>query len=84
MTISSLVLVSPVITVVLLTSTFQGMVDIDDYTDERLEVGAKRNVRVSHFMFENELDNKASKMIYDIALLELEEPVVWTEYPHIR
>ena len=60
------------------------MVDIDDYTDDRLEVKAKRNVRVSHFMYENRLANRASKMIYDIALLELEEPVVWSEYPHIR
>ena len=60
------------------------MVDIDDYTDDRLEVKAKRNVRVSHFMFENILDQMVSKMTYDIALLELETPVCWSEYPHIR
>ena len=60
------------------------MVDIDDYTDDRLVVKAKRNVRVSHFMFENRLDQTVSKMTYDIALLELETPVCWSEYPHIR
>ena len=60
------------------------MVDIDDRFDERLEVKAKKNVRLSHFMFENRLNRPSSKMVYDIALLELEDPVIWHQHPNIR
>ena len=61
------------------------MVDIDDNYDDRYEVKAKRNIRVTHFRFKKMLTNKSgSKMIYDIALLELERPVPWEDYPHIR
>ena len=64
---------------------YVGMVDIDDDSDQRYEVKAKRNIRVTHFRFKKMLTNKSgSKMIYDIALLELERPVPWKDYPHIR
>ena len=61
------------------------MVDIDDDSDQRYEVKAKRNIRVTHFRFKKTLMSQSgSKMIYDIALLELESPVPWKDYPHIR
>ena len=61
------------------------MVDIDDDSDQRYETEARKNIRVTHFRFKKMLTNKSgSKMIYDIALLELERPVPWEEYPHIR
>ena len=64
---------------------YVGMVDIDDDSDQRYEVKARRNIRVTHFRFKKMLMNKSgSKMIYDIALLELERPVPWEDYPHIR
>ena len=64
---------------------YVGMVDIDDDSDQRYEVKARRNIRVTHFRFKKMLTNKSgSKMIYDIALLELERSVPWEEYPHIR
>ena len=59
------------------------MVDIDDDSDQRFEVKARENIRVTHFRFKKMLTNN-SKMIYDIALLELERPVAWKDYPHIR
>ena len=61
-----------------------GMVDIDDDLDSRLEVKAKKNVRVSHYRFARRLTRTRSTMTHDIALLELEDPVPWGEYPHIR
>ena len=61
-----------------------GMVDIDDDLDDRLEVKAKKNVRVSHYRFTRRLTKTRSTMSHDIALLELEKPVPWDEYPHIR
>ena len=63
-----------------------GMVDIEDEdgSDERLVVKAKQNVRMSHFMFENRINKGHSKMVYDIALLELEDPVIWDNHPNIR
>ena len=61
-----------------------GMVDIDDDLDDRLEVKAKRNVRVSHYRFAKKLTTKRSEITHDIALLELVEPVSWDKYPHIR
>ena len=64
---------------------YVGMVDIDDDSDQRYEVKAKRNIRVTHFRFKKMLMSQSgSKMIYDIALLELERPVPWKDYPHIR
>ena len=64
---------------------YLGMVDIDDDSDQRYEVKARKNIRVTHFRFKKMLMNKSgSKMIYDIALLELERPVPWEDYPHIR
>ena len=64
---------------------YVGMVDIDDDFDQRYEVKARRNIRVTHFRFKKMLTNKSGgKMIYDIALLELERPVPWEDYPHIR
>ena len=64
---------------------YVGMVDIDDDSDQRYEVKARRNIRVTHFRFKKMLMNKSGgKMIYDIALLELERPVTWKDYPHIR
>ena len=64
---------------------YVGMVDIDDDSDQRYEVKARKNIRVTHFRFKKMLMNKSgSKMIYDIALLELERPVTWKDYPHIR
>ena len=61
------------------------MVDIDDDSDQRYEVKARKNIRVTHFRFKKMLLNKSGgKMIYDIALLELESPVPWEDYPHIR
>ena len=61
-----------------------GMVDIDDDLDDRLEVKAKRNVRVSHYRFAKKHTTKRSEITHDIALLELVEPVSWDKYPHIR
>ena len=61
-----------------------GMVDINDDLDSRLEVKAKKNVRVSHYRFAKNFVRKRSEMTHDIALLELEDPVPWGEYPHIR
>ena len=64
---------------------YVGMVDIDDDSDQRFEVKARENIRVTHFRFKKMLMNKSGgKMIYDIALLELERPVTWKDYPHIR
>ena len=64
---------------------YVGMVDIDDDSDQRYEMKARKNIRVTHFRFKKMLMNKSgSKMIYDIALLELESPVPWEDYPHIR
>ena len=64
---------------------YVGMVDIDDDSDQRYEVKARKNIRVTHFRFKNMLMNKSGgKMIYDIALLELERPVPFEDYPHIR
>ena len=61
------------------------MVDIDDDSDQRYEVKARRNIRVTHFKFKKMLMSQSgSKMIYDIALLELERAVPWEKYPHIR
>ena len=61
-----------------------GMVDINDDLDSRLEVKAKKNVRVSHYRFTRRLTKTRSTMSHDIALLELEKPVPWDDYPHIR
>ena len=64
---------------------YVGMVDIDDDSDQRYEVKAKRNIRVTHFRFKKMLMSQSgSKMIYDIALLELEDPVIWDQHPAIR
>ena len=61
------------------------MVDINSKYDNRFEVKAKRNIRVTHYKFQK-LDpkSKVKKMTFDIALLELERPVPWEDYPHIR
>ena len=61
------------------------MVEIDNKYDDRFEVKAKRNIRVTHFRFQK-LDrrSKTSKMTFDIGLLELERPVPLEDYPHIR
>ena len=61
------------------------MVDIDNKDDNRFEVKARRNIRLTHPRFEK-LDKRSreSKMEFDIALLELERPVPFEEYPHIR
>ena len=67
-----------------MTSYNEGMVDIDNDHDNRFEVKAKRNVRVTHFRFKKKLNTKQSMMTFDIALLELERPVPWEEFPHIR
>ena len=61
-----------------------GMVDIDSDHDNRFEVKARENIRVTHFRFKNMLKSKQSMMTFDIALLELERPVPWAEFPHIR
>ena len=56
------------------------MVDIDDDSDQRYEMKARRNIRVTHFRFKKMLMNKSgSKMIYDIALLELETAAVLSD-----
>ena len=60
------------------------MVDIDNHYDNRYEVKARRNIRVTHFRFKNMLKSKQGMMTFDIALLELERPVPWAEFPHIR
>ena len=61
------------------------MVDIDNDYDNRYEVKARENIRVTHFRFKKMLKHKmSSKMTFDIALLELERPVPWEEFPHIR
>ena len=61
-----------------------GMVDINDDLDSRLEVKAKKNVRVSHYRFTRKFMRTRSEMTHDIALLELVKPVSWDDYPHIR
>ena len=61
-----------------------GMVDIDNDLDNRLQIKAKKNVRVSHYRFAKNFVRKRSEMTHDIALLELVEPVSWDNYPHIR
>ena len=63
---------------------YLGMVDIDDDSDQRYEVEARKNIRVTHFRFKNNMKSKQSMMTFDIALLELERPVPWQEYPHVR
>ena len=61
------------------------MVDIDDEYDNRFEVKAKRNIRLTHPRFKKLHPNaRESIMDFDIALLELERPVPWQEYPHVR
>ena len=61
------------------------MVEIDNKDDDRFEVKAKRNIRVTHYKFQKlDQKSKVSKMTFDIALLELERPVPFEEYPHIR
>ena len=59
------------------------MVDINNKYDNRFEVKAKRNIRLTHPWFKR-IKSKQMKMTFDIALLELERPVPWQEYPHIR
>ena len=59
------------------------MVDIDNNHDNRFEVKARRNIRNTHHRFKKIKSNQM-KMTFDIALLELERPVPWQEYPHIR
>ena len=59
------------------------MVDIDNKYDDRFEVKARRNIRVIHSRFKK-IKAKHMMMTFDIALLELERPVPWQEYPHIR
>ena len=61
------------------------MVDINNKYDNRLELKAKRNIRVTHPRFKK-IDPRSmqSMMDFDIALLELERPVPWQEYPNIR
>ena len=61
-----------------------GMVDIDNDYNNRYEVKARENIRVTHFRFKNNIKSKVSMMTFDIALLELESPVQWAEFPHIR
>ena len=61
-----------------------GMVDLNNDSDLRYEVKARENIRVTHFKFKKMLKSRTSKMTFDIALLELERPVPWEEYPHIR
>ena len=61
------------------------MVDIENGYDNRYEVKARENIRVTHFRFKKMLKYQmSSKMTFDIALLELERPVPWEEFPHIR
>ena len=61
------------------------MVDIDNEHDNRFEVKARRNIRVTHPRFKKiDPRSRESKMDFDIALLELERPVPWAEFPHIR
>ena len=60
------------------------MVDIDNDHDNRIEVKAKRNIRLTHPRFQKIETTKFRMMDYDIALLELERPVPFEEYPHIR
>ena len=59
------------------------MVDIDNNHDSRFEVKARRNIRVIHSRFKK-IKAKHMMMTFDIALLELESPVPWEDYPHIR
>ena len=61
------------------------MVDINNKYDNRFEVKAKRNIRVTHPRFKK-IDPRSMESImdFDIALLELERPVPFEEYPHIR
>ena len=62
-----------------------GMVDIDNDHDNRFEVKAKRNIRITHSRFKKiDPGSQQSMMTFDIALLELERPVPWEEFPHIR
>ena len=68
-----------------MTSYNEGMVDIDNDHDNRFEVKARRNIRVIHSRFKKmDPRSKQSMMTFDIALLELERPVPWEEFPHIR
>ena len=60
------------------------MVDIDNHYDNRYEVKARENIRVTHFRFKNMLKSTQSMMTFDIALLELERPVPWEKFPNIR
>ena len=68
-----------------MTSYNEGMVDIDNDHDNRFEVKARRNIRVIHSRFKK-MDPRSmqSMMTFDIALLELERPVPWEKFHHIR
>ena len=59
------------------------MVIIDNDDDNRFEVKAKRNVRNTHHRFKK-IKSKQTMISFDIALLELERPVPFEYYPHIR
>jgi len=59
------------------------MVNINNDHDNRFEVKAKRNVRNTHHRFKK-IKSKQTVITFDIALLELERPVPFEEYPHIR
>ena len=61
----------------------EGMVEIDNKYDDRFKVKAMRNIRVTHFRFKK-IKSQDMLMTFDIALLELERPVPFEEYPHIR
>ena len=68
-----------------MTSYNEGMVDIDNDHDNRFEVKAKRNIRITHSRFKKmDPRSKQSMMTFDIALLELERPVPWEMFTHIR
>ena len=68
-----------------MTSYNEGMVDIDNDYDNRFEVKAKRNIRITHSRFKKmDPRSKQSMMTFDIALLELERPVPWEMFPNIR
>ena len=59
------------------------MVDIDNDHDNRFVVKARRNIRTTHQRFKKIKSNQMM-MTFDIALLELERPVPFEDYPHIR
>ena len=59
------------------------MVIINNDDDNRFEVKAKRNVRNTHHRFKK-IKSKQTMISFDIALLELERPVPFEEYSHIR